>query len=204
MLGTRRAELVGRHAKRRGRAIDVELGALEQLLGDQEGARVATCVDGIEGTREQALSDVGRVSAHRHDEAELRIAWRPVGQVVGEQKALARARRDDAPAVGDRLYVHRHVIEASRTILAPPIQRGPGRGTRAPPPAYATPFSPQRQALAPSQPAERSAQGSSHQRGHPKRCRRPAFNDRLWQDRSMRVQKPQKRPTHLHQRMPSR
>ena len=41
MLGTRRAELVDRHAKRRGRAIDVELLALEQLLGNQEGARVA-------------------------------------------------------------------------------------------------------------------------------------------------------------------
>jgi hypothetical protein len=36
---TRRAQLVGRHAERRGRAIDVELGALEQLLRDQERAR---------------------------------------------------------------------------------------------------------------------------------------------------------------------
>jgi hypothetical protein len=33
MVGARRADLVGRHAERRGRAIDIELLALEQLLG---------------------------------------------------------------------------------------------------------------------------------------------------------------------------
>jgi hypothetical protein len=101
-------------------------------------ARVAMRVGVVKGTGQQALSDVARVGAHRYDEHELGIAGRAVGQVVGEQKALARARGDDAPAVGDRLNIHRCVIGANRTILAPPISRGPGRGARAPPPASAT------------------------------------------------------------------
>jgi hypothetical protein len=121
----------GRQAPR-GRAIDVELLALEQLRGDQEGARVATCVDSVEGTREQALGDVGRVGAHRHDEDELRVTGRPIGQVVGEQKALARTRRDDTPAVGDRLNIHCHVIGANPRIFAPPVctRVRDGRGER--------------------------------------------------------------------------
>ena len=74
VVGTRCAELVGRHAECRGRAIDVELWALEQLLGDEEAARVPARVGGVERTREQATGDVGRVGAHRHDEHELRVA----------------------------------------------------------------------------------------------------------------------------------
>jgi hypothetical protein len=123
MFGTRCAQLVGRHAEGHGRAIDVELLALEQLLGNQEGARVATRVAGVKGTGQQALSDVRRVGAHRHDEDQLRIAERAISQVVGEQKALARARGDDATAMGDRLHIHRHAIGAKPTILAPPMAR---------------------------------------------------------------------------------
>lgn len=58
MLGTRCAKLVGRHAERRGGTIDVELLTLEQILGDQEGPRVAIRVDVVNGpgTRPRAMS----------------------------------------------------------------------------------------------------------------------------------------------------
>lgn len=39
------------------------------------------------------------------DVAMLGVAGRAVCQVVGKQKALGGARRDDAPAVGDRLHI---------------------------------------------------------------------------------------------------
>jgi hypothetical protein len=71
VLDTRRTQFVGGHAERRGRAIDLEVLALEQLLGDEEGARISTRVGGAERTGEQAPGDVGRVRAHRHDEDEL-------------------------------------------------------------------------------------------------------------------------------------
>ena len=67
-----------------------------------------------------------------------RVAGRAIGQVVGEQKALAGAGGDDAPAVGDRLHIHRSGIgPAPRTS---PLRDGAGlgRGTRAPPAGSAT------------------------------------------------------------------
>ena len=134
MLVARRSQLLSGHAERRGRVVDVELRALEQLLGNQCCARVAARIDVVERAGQEASRDVGRLGAHHHDEDELRVPRWAIGQVVGKQEALARARGDDAPAISDRLHIHRLVIGANPTMLAPPIPRGfaDGDESRAP------------------------------------------------------------------------
>jgi hypothetical protein len=48
VLVARRSQLLSGHAERRGRVVDVERRALEQLLGNQCCARVAARIDVVE------------------------------------------------------------------------------------------------------------------------------------------------------------
>ena len=113
----------GRHAECRGGVLDVKVPAFEQLLGNQRCARIATRIDVVERAG-QPPRDVGRVGTHHHHEDELRIPRWAIGQVVGKQETLARARGDDAPAIGDRLHIHRPLVGARREMLAPSKARG--------------------------------------------------------------------------------
>ena len=103
-------------------------GRDRRSLGNQCCARVAARIDVVERAGQNPPRDVGRVGTHHHDEDELRVPRRAIGQVVGKQEALARARGDDAPAISDRLHIHRRVMEVNLTMLAPPIPRGSAAG----------------------------------------------------------------------------
>ena len=69
-----RVLLRSRNPERPGRMVEVEGGALEQLVGDQAGARVASSVAFVVGAGENAGGDVDGVGAHHHHEGQLGIA----------------------------------------------------------------------------------------------------------------------------------
>ena len=54
MIGARGLQLVDGNPERPGRVVEVESGALEQLVGDQAGARVAAGVAFVVGAGEKA------------------------------------------------------------------------------------------------------------------------------------------------------
>jgi hypothetical protein len=130
------------------------------------------------------------VGAHRHDEDELGVAGRAIGQVVGEQKAPAGAGGDGAPAVADRLQPREPRL---------PRGRGPRAGDESPPARSATPLtahdatqrvvpSPERQ-NAPAAPSAGSYATVSVPAGEPS-------DDARRQIHSMRDQQPTKSAPH--------
>jgi hypothetical protein len=105
-LAQREAELVLGDAQPCRDLLDVEVGAIEELVGDQAVPRVgARIIVGV-GTGNVAGGDQVGVEAHADHEAHQRIVRVSIRDVVGEEEPPPRTSGDGTSAVGDGLDVH--------------------------------------------------------------------------------------------------